>query len=209
MGDQSLDLVVVVADNNMESTLATLLAKRRESLGIRDIRWKRIVLRFDSSCLQKAPEFLRSYVRTSGHALVLFDRDGCGREDLAREEIERSVEEQLTRAGWDDRARVVVLDPELEVWVWSDSPHVAAVLGWDAGGESVREWLKSKGYAFHDNGKPERPKEAMEAALRHAPKNRSSARYAELARKVSLKQCSDPAFLKLKQTLQTWFPPSA
>jgi hypothetical protein len=33
----------------------------------------------------------------------------------------------LFTSGWENRAAAVVLDPELEIWVWSDSPEVEAV----------------------------------------------------------------------------------
>jgi len=56
--------------------------------------------------------------------------------------------------------------------------------------------------------KPSDPKEAMDAALRRAQKARSSSLYLQLAQKVSFERCDDPAFLKFKKTLSTWFPAS-
>ncbi|MFB3133348.1 MAG: hypothetical protein ACE10K_12585, partial [Rhodothermales bacterium] len=53
--------------------------------------------------------------------------------------------------------------------------------------------------------KPQRPKEAVEAVLRATDTPRSSSLYRQLAQKVSLNRCDDPAFLKLKSTLQEWF----
>ena len=56
------------------------------------------------------------------------------------------------------------------------------------------------------HGKPVRPKEAAEAALRKVRRPRSSNIYRKLAEVVSLQLCTDPAFLKLKSILQNWFP---
>lgn len=55
------------------------------------------------------------------------------------------------------------------------------------------------------NGKPTRPKEAMEYALKLARKPRSASIYLDLASKVSLK-ASEAAFDRFRTTLQTWFP---
>ena len=46
------------------------------------------------------------------------------------ENLETEAEQRLSSSGWDDRAVAIVLDPELEIWVWSDSPEVDDVLGW-------------------------------------------------------------------------------
>jgi hypothetical protein len=54
--------------------------------------------------------------------------------------------------------------------------------------------------------KPARPKEAMEAILRHVRKARSSAIYREIAGKVALAGCTDPSFGKFRETLGRWFP---
>ncbi len=52
------------------------------------------------------------------------------------------------------------------------------------------------------------PKGSMEAVLRAVRRPRSSSIYNELAAQVSLRRCVDPAFNKLKTTLQDWFPAS-
>ena len=61
-----------------------------------------------------------------------------------REEIQEEVEIGLTRNGWEGRSKAIVIDPELEVWVWSRSPIVAEVLGWDTDIEALRRWLESE-----------------------------------------------------------------
>ena len=45
----------------------------------------------------------------------------------------------------------------------------------------------------------------MEKILRMKSKPRSSSIYLALAKRVSLQRCQDPAFLKLKTTLASWF----
>ena len=139
-------------------------------------------------------------------AIVLFDHEGSGGESESREQLEQQLEKQLRISGWQDRAAVIVIDPELENWVWSDSPHVDSILGWQRHDPPLRDWLISKEYLDKDRTKPDHPKEALESALALIRQPRSSAMYHELAQKVSLDRCSDPSFIKFKTLLQQWFP---
>ncbi len=198
------DLIVLVADKNIEFTIKGLLS-RPEALGIRNV--SSFVVPHphrDPGCLLRAPEFLRPFRERYRHALVLLDREGSGRDEQTREDLETNLEERLA-SDWRKRAAVVVLDPELEVWFWSDSPHVDAVLGWHGRSPNLRTWMTESGFLQEASVKPLRPKEAVEKALRIARKPRSSALYRQLAEKVSFKRCSDPAFQKFQQTLRNWF----
>ena len=160
----------------------------------------------DPGCYGKAHEFLRASHKRYAHAIVIFDREGCGKESQTRETLEAEVEERLARNGWRGRARVVVLEPELESWVWSDSPHVPKALGWPRTPPDLRSWLVQRGLLEENRVKPARPKEAMEAVLRHVRKPPSSKIFQTLAENVSLACCVDPAFGKLRTTLHEWFP---
>lgn len=140
--------------------------------------------------------------------IVLADRHGCGRETRSREELESGMERNLQSSGWDQRAAAIVIDPELEIWMWADSPHVDQALGWRERTPDLNTWLRAQGYLEPGQSKPRRPQEAMDAALRLAGKRRSSAIFQEIATKVSLSRCTDTAFLKLRRTLQNWFPPA-
>jgi hypothetical protein len=198
------DLVVLVADKNIEHAIKGLLEKH-QALGIRSVSKTILVhMHHDPGCLQAA-EFLRPRLRQSAHAMVLFDREGCGQEKDSREQLEHVVEEQLAINGWRDRSAVVVLDPEIESWVWSSSPQVDAVLGWKDRTPSLREWLRDKGHLTSEQRKPLRPKEALEAAVRETRIARSSSIYEKLARTVSFARCEEPSFLKFCAALRRWF----
>jgi len=140
------------------------------------------------------------------YAIVIFDHDGCGREGQSSQEIETEVERLLAIHGWENRAIALALDPELEIWVWSDSPYVSEALGWKGGQAKLVEWLIERKYVEKVSSKPKMPKEAMEELLRKSKKPRSSSIYMQLAQRVSFQKCIDPAFIKLKTTLQNWFP---
>lgn len=201
-----LDLVCLVADENMRQTLLALLGRRATSLGIPRLHIQIPVHpEHDPGCFGRSPDFLRSFARRARYAIVLFDREGCGHEGRTRDELERDLESRLQQAGWDSRVVAIAIDPELEAWVWSESPHVDEVLGWKNRTPELRSWLTTEKYLPAGRGKPERPKEAMEEALFQVRRPRSSALYRQLADKVGLERCVDPAFTKLKGTLRTWF----
>ena len=112
----------------------------------------------------------------------------------------------LARAGMNDWARAVVIEPELEAWVFSGSVHVAQALGWTDQSSALREVLASQNLWPDDCHKPPDPKAAMEWALRRARVPRSSSIYGDLASTVSTRNCTDRAFVRFRGLLQDWFP---
>jgi len=197
------DLVILVPDTQVAAAVEGI-CRRPEALGIRriaievPIHWWR-----DSGCFRHAPEFLG---RTQAHysaAMVVFDHHGCGSETEAKE-LERDLEARLVASGW-LRVAAVCIDPELEAWVWGNSPHVTSALGWKGDLTSLRAWLRERGLWPDGMAKPPDPRTAFERALRQAGKPRSSAIFADLASTVSLRRCSDRSFVKLRETLRAWF----
>jgi hypothetical protein len=161
----------------------------------------------DPGVFNRSHEFLRPFLRWE-HALVLFDHDGCGQEDKSAAELGTVVEERLAKNGWGDRAKVIVLDPELEVWLWDSSFQANRVLDWPGGPPALERWLRDRGHLIQGERKPGCPKEAFLAALRHRDIKRSSALYRDLALDFRVLGCTDRAFLRLVSTLRTWFAPA-
>jgi len=199
------DLIVLVADLDAENAIIALL-DRSPSLGAHDIAYDLIRhTEHDPGCCKSCVEMLRRHQTTHARALVLFDRHGSGRDCDLRQDIELSIEDALRGSGWNDRAAVVVLDPELEIWVWSDSPHVCSSLGWE-NRRDLDAFLLQEGWIGNRGEKPSRPKEAMRAVLRQSRTAVSARIFSQLAKNVSLNRCTDRAFSKLKTTLRDWFP---
>lgn len=204
-----LDLVVLVADADAEWALRTLLEKRQEALGISLSSTRFQVLRHprrDPGVFREAHEFLRHYSSRARRALVVLDREGSGQEARSAEELEQDLEQRLQRNGWpleegNPRAAAIVLDPELEIWVWSRSAHVPEVLGLTQ--EELQAFLMEHPCA--PNGKPEDPKAALHGALRLSGRPQSPDIFRELAERVSLKS-DERAFCKLHGVLRAWFP---
>lgn len=200
------DLIFLVADKNIECGVRGLLS-RPEALGVRSIDAQIVVhVRRDPGCVHEAHDFLRPFVNEYRHALVMFDLQGSGREALRRHGLGDEVRRRLAASGWDDPADVIVLDPELEVWVFSTSLHVERCLGWHETRGSLRGWLRGQNLWPEGRVKPEKPRETLERVLQHLSRPRSSSLYECLGRRVSVRGCTDPAFVKFTSTLSIWFP---
>ena len=190
----------------MEHALRGLL-KRPEALGIRLIETDiRVHPEHDPACARRGVEFLCMFLGQYRHALLIFDHEGSGRESVTPTRLQESLNAEFTRSVWGDRAKAIVLSPELEVWIWSDSPHLGDVAGWRDRSPGLRPWLVEKGWLETEKAKPDRPKEAFDAALKEANVPRSASLYEQIASKVSLRRCQDTSFLRFKTVLQAWFP---
>ncbi len=190
---------MLVPDETVRKVIEALL-ERPQSLGISSVPQdqRKIIIdrQRDPGVYSRAHNFLRSNIQSYQYALVVFDREGCGQENRAAEELQQEVKDRLEQNGWKGRCEIVVIDPELEVWVWTRSRHVADVLRITP--EELDELLSE--------GKPVRPKETLEEILQRNRIPRSSDLYERLARQVSLRGCTDPAFQLLCETLRRWFP---
>ena len=201
-----LDLVVLLPGNDERETFDALLSKRSYSLAVRPIVYRLVVHpRRDPGCYHEAPEVLQIYQKQAEYALVCFDFEGSGQEAHEPAEVENALRERMNRSGWGDRAEVIVLNPELENWVWSMSPEVDNALGWRGRNPKLRQWLVQENLWPPDRLKPPRPKEAMEKSLRMVQERRSSSIYREIAQKVGLASCQDPAFNRFKDVMRRWF----
>ncbi len=198
------DLVILVPDKNVQFGIDGLLS-RYESLNIKRISYEIFVHPYrDPGVYHYAVDFLRPYSSQYSYALVFLDREGSGQEGSV-DEISKKIKKDIEKSGWQNRVEVIVFDPELEIWVWAESPHTAEALGWNSYPE-LKAWLIQQGLWKQDTSKPERPKEAVEMSLKEKRLPRSSSIYLEIAQKVTLSKCQDQAFKKFRDILQEWFP---
>ena len=124
------DLVCVVADKQIAATLDELLLRRR-ALGIRPVEAEILVHpHHDPGCYTRPADLLRGYRQAAEHALIVLDHAWEGVPAASGAVLEALIDEKLEEAGMADWAVPVVIEPELEAWVFNASPHVADVLGW-------------------------------------------------------------------------------
>lgn len=200
------DLLVLVADKDMQFTVQALL-QRCLAMKIRPIEFDlHAHPQHDAGVYSTCDSFLRVFNKTHQYALVVFDRHGSGAESLTSDVIEELAESRISRQGWGNRCRVVVIDPELEAWVWSSSRKIDQILGWSNQIPDLRTWLIDQGHCTEANSKPLNPKQSMEAAMLVSGIRWSSSVFKSLAEQVSFSNCTDRSFQRFCSTLRTWFP---
>lgn len=199
------DLIVLVPDKTIETTIQTLLITRQRSLQIKNIQFDIISHPdHDPGCFLSGHELLKNLSQEYDYALIVFDRDGCGSSD-SRLIIEENVLGRLEANSWKNRSDVIVIDPEIEAWVWSNSPNVQTCLGWNEL-ISIKDWINSEDLWPLNAVKPTNPKLCYEKVLKKTLKPRSPSIFKNLAQSVGIERCIDPAFIKFKALLIKWFP---
>jgi hypothetical protein len=146
-----------------------------------------------------ARELLRPVEKLYRRAVVMLDAEWEGSPGAYR--IRAHITESL-QCAW-EQFEVIVIEPELEAWVWQDSPHVAKALKCRA---DFRQVLHYSGHWPEGQAKPKDPKAALEYLRREQRADRSNALFRRLAGTVSARGCQDEAHQLLRNTLRTWFP---
>ena len=202
------DLLVLAADSQMREAIEVLLNHRQISLGIGTFTAE--VIRHpnsDPGCRTASQIILNPLRRDYHKALVVFDFKGCGENHLTAKVLEEILEQQYVGAGWgEDTVAFVVIDPELEAWVFGASLQQLQTLVQWSQPQSMRDWLQSREFLIPGAVKPQKPKDAFEEVLHQQKIPRSAKLYSDLARNVGLANCQDRAFQKFCNTLQRWFP---
>lgn len=198
------DLAVLVADKNMDFTLRGVLA-RPEALGIRRVDYDiKTHAGRDGGVRTSGPETLALLKSQFRNGLLMLDWEGSGAETGNSIELENGLDARLADL-WGNGAKAIVIDPEVDSWVWGSAHSISEVLGWREP-RQIRAWLADQGYQLDPNGKPLRPKEAFEKVMAFLSEPRSSTLYEKVTSRISLARCVDAAFNRLKATLQDWFP---
>ena len=201
------DLVCVVADKQIKATIEGLLQRPR-ALGIRDID-AAVLLHpnHDPGCYDRPTDILQGYRNAAEHALIILDHAWEGVPADSGPDLEALIDKKLREANMAGWAVPLVIEPELEAWVFSTSPHVADVLGWRGERSTFRRTLEEQNLWNAEHLKPADPKAALEYVLGKTGKSRSSSLFRKLASRVNTAGCQDRAFLRLRELLQGWFPP--
>jgi hypothetical protein len=208
------DLLFLVADTNMREALAGFLERKAVDriVGCRrfDFDARRDIKvaagQCDPGLYKRASELLKPFRDGYRRAVVVADEEWEGSPGAAA--FESRLQAHLAAAGWRaEDALALVVRPEVDNWLWSDSPHSAEALGWDSWQE-LSAALQGQALLVAGEAKPARPKEAAEWALRNGKgkAKRSAALYRKVASRVSVHRCADSAVEQLLEQLRQWFP---
>jgi len=196
------DLFVLVADESMEKTVQTILEKRRESLGIKNIT-KNIMPHplKDPGVYSQGVEFCRNFQREYAKFIIILDFKFSGSQRSPEEMREEMIDKAKSCGFSDNNFEIIVISPELEAWIWKSRRHMASLVGWDEG--KLNDWLK-KTFNLHNN-KPKNPKEVYLELLRVSRTQKSSDNFSKMAGIIGFKDCQDPAFNSFQAILLKWF----
>lgn len=198
-------LFVLCPDISWRSVLEAILA-RYQSLGLPhalDVEVTHIPGKTDGGVRKSGPSILRSQTETFERALLVIDHEGCGD---ARDPafIERDLDEELSKE-WGDRAKAIVVAPELEAWIVGAHRHFNKIRGLE-GVEPLHFW-RSRGLWPEHEVKPKNPKEAIECLFDAHDAKRSSASYRKIAEHGSLdrERCRSASYHTFFDTMRRWF----
>jgi hypothetical protein len=208
--------VFLVADSTMAQVLKSFLDRKylEDRLGCRtfDFDFQQDVVvdvlhgNTDGGIHRRAHELLRPYTRTHQYAVVILDKNFGGQ--LPTAVVREGICRNLLYNGWPaECAEVVVIDPELEVWLWQRSnPHIARAFRYNDVSVSLEEFLEAEGLWLTAAVKPGRPKEAARLLLRRYRGGVPMVVYTRIVENISVSGCQDPAFNLFADALRRWFP---
>jgi hypothetical protein len=203
------ELIILVADGTMAAVLRAFFERQfHHALACAPFAFDPTndifhdPLNTDGGVHRRCHDILRPYLKTHRRALVMLDQK-FGSERPA-EEVRGDIEHRLNVNGWAGRAAAAVIDPELEVLLWQDSPHVERALRHT--GPSLRQLLAQDGRWPTGVLKPPAPKEVIQALIRANRAGPPMVVYSQIVRAVSTTGCVDPAFDRVRNTLRAWFP---
>lgn len=206
------DCIFLLADKNMQASFEGFFTREAfyQSLGCGNFTFdtsQDIAVASgdnDPGLYSRGHELLRPYRATHRHAVIVLDAEWEGSPGKAA--ITEHLTNNITATGWDaDQFVVIVIDPELENWIWQKNQHVAKELGFDNINELMNDIDLQKAWP-QGQAKPTSPKEILETLLQKKGIPRSSAIYKMITSKVSVRHCQDLAFKQLIDSLKTWFP---
>jgi hypothetical protein len=201
----------VVADKDMEQMFRGFLGRKNAHLSLGcgefDVGTSDLVAapHHDPGLYTRASDYARPPRSSHRNLVIALDAEWEGSPGARK--IEQQIRASCVDVGWSPgNVCVVVLDPEIETWIWQDNQHVEQALA-HRGPPSLRQDLEASGDWPTGAAKPRRPKEVLEAVLRKNRIPRSSALYRRIAERVSIKHCVDPGLATLVEALRRWFPP--
>ena len=203
------ELVILVADGTMAAVFRAFFGRERWDLTLQCAQFDlwpeedifHDPLHTDGGVHKSAQELLRPYLNTHSRAMVVLDQQFGG--ELPAAEVRQDILARLHQNGWNDRCEVVVINPELEVWLWQNSPHVEQAVGFSG---SLRQHLQDNGKWPAGAPKPLEPKEAMQALVKAKKPLKTQVVYSRIARSVSIHGCRDQSFDLFANTIRHWFP---
>jgi phenylpyruvate tautomerase PptA (4-oxalocrotonate tautomerase family) len=206
------DCVFFLADKTMRETFLGFLERedRERELGCGNFSFDPAEDLFfaagqnDPGLNKRAAALLDVFLHSHKKAVVVLDCEWEGSPGQAQ--IIHNITRQLHESGWKPEDVIVIaIDPELEQWIWQDSPVLAEELRIDDS-QGLKSVLNQRGLWPQEAAKPPSPKALFDQLRRENNVKMSSAIFKRIATKVPVSQCQDSEFRRLTAKLREWFP---
>jgi hypothetical protein len=162
----------------------------------------------DGGIWKHAGKNLRPFRDKYQYAIIILDADF--EPHPGAKVLHQDISEAMTKSGWEpERFAVIVIQPELEAWLWAPNLNVARAFG-HKDFEQLRGKLEAE--RLWDSGKPKPNdlKRARDRAARLGGKKTGGPIFKGVFSEISKRACEccvEPGFMALRATLKTWFPP--
>ena len=214
------DCVFLVADSHMETVFKTFLGlpHRHEKLGTASFSFNAesdlVLAGNDPAVYRNGPSLIHGHQRTHRHAVLVLDFQF--EHEKKPDEMIAELTSAMVSSGWDAaRFQIVLIQPELEAWLWQDNPNIEKVFFRNLNPmekakapSSLRQWLCDQRLWPTECVKPPDPKKAMQKAADTFRAGSQMAVFTEVFRNISVHGCQDEAFHTLRDALRRWFPRS-
>lgn len=125
------------------------------------------------------------------------------------EVLHADISANMQSAGWHmDSFQVVVIQPELEAWLWAPNLNVAQAFG-HADFDQMKAVLAAEDWWNEGEPKPSDLKAARDRAARLGGKRTGGPIFKGVFNGLSKRACDrcvEPGFIAMRTALQTWFP---
>ena len=123
------DLALILADKNMDFAMRGILG-RPKAIGIRPVSYEiRQHVNRDGGVRTTGPETLALLRKQFRYRLVMLDWEGSGTKTKNAIALEQELDARLA-ASWGNRAKAIVIEPELDIWIWGADNALRTIFEW-------------------------------------------------------------------------------
>lgn len=161
----------------------------------------------DGGIWKHAHENLQVFKDRYHHAVVLLDADFDPHPGV--EVLVKDISNGMIKSGWEEnRFSVIVIEPELESWLWAPNKNIAQAFGHSDFNE-LRKLLETEQLWNPGEPKPHDLKGARDLAAKLGGKKTGGPIFKNAFEAISrraLDRCIEPGFIKLRAAMSEWFP---
>jgi hypothetical protein len=212
------DVIFHLADEHMEKGLKAFFSRDDWHFALGCHRFEvdprsendlyRVPGHTDPGIWKHAGENLRPFRDQYRYAVIILDADF---DPYPGAEVLRAdISADMIKAGWaPERFAVIVIEPELEAWLWAPNQNVATAFGHDSF-DQLRGRLERENLWTPGQPKPNDLKRARDRAARLGGKKTGGPIFKGVFSEISNRACNhcvEPGFVAMRAALQGWFPP--